>query len=54
VTDVRIPADPAERERLMAEAGLSSAERHAIDEWCYEQQRERAQGIVPVDEAGRK
>lgn len=54
MSDPRIPADPDERARLMAEAGLTPDERAAIDQWCYDEQRKRVQGVVPEDEAGRR
>lgn len=49
-----IPHDPDERARLYDEAMLTPDERQAIDQWCYDEQRERAQGVVSSDEAGRK
>lgn len=51
---IAIPADPADRALLLDEAMLTPEERGAIDRFCYEQQRERAQGVVPADEAGRQ
>ncbi len=49
-----IPRDRGERKRLMDEAMLTDEERAAIDQWCYDQQRERAQGVVSADESGRR
>lgn len=51
---IPIPADPAERARLYNAAKLTDEERRALDQWCYDQQRERAQGVVSADEAGRR
>lgn len=45
--DAYIPADPLERARLTEMAGLTEGERRALEQWCYDQQRERAQGVVP-------
>lgn len=39
-TAVRLPRDPVARRRLMDLAGLTEAERHAIDQWCYDQEVE--------------
>ena len=37
---VVIPSDPDERERLANFAGLTDEERHALDQWCYQQAEE--------------
>ena len=38
---VSIPADPDERRKLAEFAGLTEAERQALDEWCALQAAER-------------
>lgn len=37
---LRIPKDPTKRADLYSFAGLTSEERHAMDVWCFTQQRE--------------
>lgn len=43
---VLIPRDPKKRAELADLAGLTDEERAAIDQWCYDQERERAQGVL--------
>lgn len=51
---ISIPSDAEAREALYNFAGLTDDERAAIDAMCFQQAVERQQGVVGVDEAGRK
>lgn len=44
-----VPQDPEARAVLYDFAGLTTEERHAIDVWCFEEQRKRDHGIVDTD-----
>jgi hypothetical protein len=41
VEPVLIPKDPEARKRLARMAGLTEDEEAALNQWCYDQQRER-------------
>lgn len=43
---VLIPRDPEKRAALANFAGLTDEERAALDQWCYDQEMERAQGVL--------
>jgi hypothetical protein len=43
---VLIPRDPAKRAALAKFAGLTDEERAAIDQWCYDQEMQRQQGVL--------
>lgn len=46
--DAPIPKDPAKRARLASMAGLPTEERAAINQWCYDQQREQARRLAAM------
>lgn len=43
---VLIPRDPEKRAALAQMAGLTDEERAALDQWCFDQEQERQQGVL--------